>query len=708
MPLFDITSKDGRTQTVNAANEEAIRAGQYEVVPETFRGQELSPEASETRREIEKEVLPPVEAMARGVARGIPGGGDYSDEVLAKINTLFDRGDYTRELEGQRNRSVKLKGDYPKLSTASEVGGGILGTLGLLKAGGKAFPKALGPKALEKFNEQSRMKRAGIATAAGGAGGAAEGAISGFGEGEGNVENRLARAMDESISGGAWGTAGGPFGLLMAKAIPPMVRGAKSLTDKLTGGTGKTPLTGIVEALGLTKENFPSFVRAAEADAALTAAGQGRRSLGRAGPNAMVMDTGTAMQEMADAAVRAGGPGARKVTEAIRGRVDEGGMGVRQSLDESLGEPVGLTVRQRAMRAANEEEIRAKYKKAYGRMISPDKAFSALVGRVDKSTHNLAREMMVKELGKVPKEGAKSTMYLDYLTRALNDQKSNEGALGGLTSIGRVNVRLAQDIRGKLKTLNPDYGKALAEGREAIEDKQALDYGYKLLDPGTKMDKAQLDIEDIFSDKKQLLAEGARDFINDKVSNVVKEINSPTGDVTELLKEINYLRTDAAKNKLAMVLPPETLNKLLTKVAEAEQAILLKRGVRAGSQTAQRTATDKATEEAFKDPSDFVKETVGTGGFQNPLVKAISTPFRRGAAGQEAFEERYRSTGADFLTRKNPVEATKNLRRAKDYERLEKRARGRAKALTTLATPMTVNQFVDSQKKNRRPNRGEE
>jgi hypothetical protein len=168
-------------------------------------------------------VLQAIDNRVRAVARGVPLVGGAADEISAGLNTGFGLiGDYPKELAYQRERDAQFDSSNPIESGVEKFGGGVAGTLAGARGLGLGVPETLAGK---------------ITTGA--ATGAGLGAAQGFTEGEGGVENRLARAKSDATTGIVLGL-GAPIlgtgigkvaGALLPKVPLPSTQSFKDLAE---------------------------------------------------------------------------------------------------------------------------------------------------------------------------------------------------------------------------------------------------------------------------------------------------------------------------------------------------------------------------------------------------------------------------------------------------------------------------------------------
>jgi lysozyme family protein len=171
-----------------------------------------------------------VDNAVRATARGVPVVGSFLDEVNAATNAtlapvvepFMSRGPndisrdgaswgerYDRSLQMQRDKDRAFDEQHPIASTGLQVAGGVAGGLGALKAAPAAARTALG------MGGTTLPGQIGSSALAGGA----LGTVSGFGDGEGSVEDRIRGAGAGMATGTAFGVAAPIVGRAVGKAV---------------------------------------------------------------------------------------------------------------------------------------------------------------------------------------------------------------------------------------------------------------------------------------------------------------------------------------------------------------------------------------------------------------------------------------------------------------------------------------------------------
>jgi|GEM_PF-7035102 len=212
-------------------------------------------------------------AAAIGLGQGVGFGG--LDETVGGILGLLqgeDQGDYGREVMREAERRAQENnpgGYYPGV-----IGGSVLGALGVGKLAGAALGTASGPIANAARYGAGVSPTAGAAipslgarTAAGATAGAVDGALYGFGAGEGGAGERLDSAAGGAIAGGV---AGGAFPVVQA-ALGPLVRGVGNVvaapfrTGADETAAGRT-ISRAMDRAGVSEEDILDAITGARAD----------------------------------------------------------------------------------------------------------------------------------------------------------------------------------------------------------------------------------------------------------------------------------------------------------------------------------------------------------------------------------------------------------------------------------------------------------
>lgn len=508
----------------------------------------------------------------------------FGDEAAAGLVTGIEnlRGkdaSYSQTLKEIRGNQQQAQRDNPNSYLAGQVGGGI------------AQGVAAGPALLANAPGTLARIGGGMLTGSG------MGGLYGLGSGEG-AQDRLTQ-----------GAQGAGVGALVGGAIPAVAKGASSayssIVDALSGnaaakGVGTTP--GVLRMLGNVL------------DADGTRGPTGQANMARAGADAMLADAGPNARAVLDTAIQRGGPGGVGARDAIAARTGRASTAIADALDANLGAPEGVTAARTAIRQGSAPARSAAYDAAYKAPIDYAAPGGQVIEqivktRVPQSAINEANALMraegnhskqilahVADDGMVTFESLPDVRQLDYITRGLNevaDQADGAGKLGGQTAKGRAYSNLAQELRGHLKDLVPEYGQALETAADPIRRSKAVDLGSKLFSPATTRDQVDEAVRGMTQAEKDAVAQGVRSRLDDAMANVTRTIQDGDTPAREAIKAIKDLSSRANREKLEAVIGKQKAEALFSEVDRAATSFDLRASVAENSKTYARQATDR-------------------------------------------------------------------------------------------------------------------
>lgn len=505
------------------------------------------------------------------------------DEAAAGLGTLIDMlpggkgASYSQNLAEIRGNQNQAQRDNPKSYLAGQVAGGV--AQGLVAGPGVAA------------NAPTLMGRvAGGAVTGGGMGG-----LYGLGSGEG-VGGRLYEGAKDALIGGAVGGA-----------LPVVAKGASSvyssIADALSGNAA-------AKGAGTSPEVLRMLGNVLDADG--TRGPVGQANMARAGADAMLADAGPNAKAILDTAIQRGGPGGVAARDAIAARTGNASSAISDALNANLGAPEGVTAARTAIREASAPARSVAYKAAYEAPIDYSaegaRAIEDIVKtRVPKSAIDEANALMRAEgnsskqiLAKVADDG--SVMFeklpdvrqLDYITRGLNevaDQADGAGKLGGQTAKGRAYGNLAQELRGYLKDLVPEYGQALETAADPIRRSKAVELGSKLFSSATTRDQVDEAVRGMTQAEKDAVAQGVRSRLDDAMANVARTVQDGDTPAREAIKAIRDLSSRANREKLEAVIGKTKADALFSEVDRAASSFDLKASIADNSKTFARQTT---------------------------------------------------------------------------------------------------------------------
>ena len=184
-------------------------------------------------------------------------------------------------------------------------------------------------------------------------------------------------------------------------------------------------------------------------------------------------------------------------------------------------------------------------------------------------------------------------------------------AMGNRTGDSVMWTGLARDLRNAVKEAVPDYGRALAVGKDKIDQDQALALGSKLLNQKVTREVVE-DMTDGMSDEsRRAMAAGFRSFIDEKIANVKSVMSDPDLDPRQARDALLTLSSQATREKITMISGKEASDKLFNQLDESMIAFGLKARVAKNSETARRTIATSAADQL---EGAGIQESLRTGG----------------------------------------------------------------------------------------------
>jgi hypothetical protein len=515
--------------------------------------------------------------------------GLVGDEAAAAADSVIGRGNYDDRLAKYRGNEASVRESNPGASLAADVLPALLPGLGMAK-GVAAAPSALGAL--------WRGAKAGIAA----------GGTYGFMEGEGGLGDRIQGGAVGATLGGAIGAATPALAGLAQKAWRA---GAEGLANRNLGiqagaALGVNPKAARVLAQDVLALDDPNAMRAAMA---------------KAGPNAMLADSGPMAQGALDASMRAPGTAARTAMTRIDDRAASALRGVTGEMDISMGAPKGVNTAQAGVRTSTAGARKTTYDAAYATPIDysakEGRALESVLPRIPNDVISAANRLMqvdgdvsnqimasIGPNGKVTYQRMPDVRQWDYIKRALDQAASTgdgQGALGGQTPMGNAYQGLAKTIRNSLKAAVPEYGVALETAADAISRVKGIEFGAKLLRRETTRESVADFIDGATGPEMAAIRQGARSQIDEVLANVRAVASDQNIDARQAQAALAAMSSPASKTKLKMILG-DTWPALEKKLDESASALGLRARVAANSATMGRTAFDNSLNDAL-DPT---------------------------------------------------------------------------------------------------------
>lgn len=526
----------------------------------------------------------PVAARANEFVRGTPFVGSYLDEAVGAVSPQSG--------ENMRRMSDAMRRQKPGQTAALNVGGAVAGAVPMAMAAAPAVlaraPTLRGGQFL-----------AGLT--AGGAAGALEGAAYGAGEGETPQERRSLAASGAAIGGVAGGAVGA--------AAPYVASGLRAILSRLQ----RSDVTEIASTLGVSRE-AASVVKNAFETGGIDGA---EDALRRSGSGAMLADAGRSTRQLLDASAAAGGRAGEVARSAVSQRTEAASGQIARALDDILGSPQGQSDLIEGIRVGTQGARSQAYDAAYSAPINysadAGRRLESLLPRVPQSAINAANEIMrtegvdsaqiiarVADDGRVSYETLPDVRQWHYIMQGLDDaaqRQDGQGRLGGQTPIGRSYANLRSAISGSLRQAVPEFGRAQSIAADAIREQGAVDLGYSLLRPSTRLDEVARQLSGSTKAERDAAALGVRAYLDDMMGNVTRTMTDPDTTTREGMQALRALSSRSNRDKLRRVIGQERTDALLSQIDEAATAFELRAAIAENSRTAIRQSIQSGVEQ---------------------------------------------------------------------------------------------------------------
>ena len=580
-------------------------------------------------------------ALEAAVLGRKPGGGTFD---IGNYDVPFGER-YDRALAAEREQNQRFSASNPVSSTVGEVGGAV--------ASGIALPGLAMQKGATLLSNALR----------GGATGAAQGALYGFGSGEGGTMPRAENAIPNAIVGGAAGVA-----------LAPVVQAGSRAIDDMLNRSGRN------EA-GVSNEAY-RIVRDTIADDARSGGGAAR--VAAAGESAMLADSGPGAASLLD--VTGQYPAGRQVVyPAVQQRARESGETITRALDDTLGPPEGPRATARKISESTATRRADAYDEAYAKPIDyasdAGRAVEEAIGRIPPSILNRAiqeanDDMLSRGLrnlqvlanvaddGTVTFREMPNVQQVDEIKKAL--QRIGYGSVdqfGRPTAEGARARRLAGELRDAIGKAVPEYNAATAAGADKIAMDEALKLGRELLRTGTEREVVQDAVKGMTDAERKMVGTGVRSYIEDITANVQRALTDPNMDAREAVRAVRELSSRANRDKLREVLGNAEARRLFDEIDRATMGLDL----RAATATNSRTAPRMLFDQTLQASQDTVTGRLLAGNVPSATARAVQTVTGRTPADLIRNKEKVAEEIALLLTQRRGQGA---LELAQELQRL--------------------------------------
>lgn len=637
------------------------------------------------RGEIAQEIAGELPTRAASMAKGIPFVRGYVEPTFAGARAVTQGMSPTTAMDTIREAIARREQEAPLTVGASRLGTGI------------ATAAATAPSMTAK----TVLGRTAQAAGYGGALGALEGLVGGFGEGlfarDGGFDEAMQTAQRQA---GIGGVAGLGFGM----AGQPAAEGLGALY----GSYLREPVRDIVEKIGFKKDAANVVEEFLAMDAA-----QAVESAEQVGPYGSISTLGPNTEALLDAVANTPSEGARIAKQNLDETALAASRDLNDRLNDVLGEPTdvgeGILTQKSDIMISTAAERREAYDAAYDFQIDADTEGGAAVlnlfGRVDPSDLTGAKTLL-REAGEDPDLLENPTVAtIDYVTQQLYDA-GQALKQQGQARAAQSKMNLARELRSALDEINPDYAKARAAGKDAIDQKLAADLGNDILSPRVTREDVALAMKNVDEVGAKQLKLALRNRIDELMANA--KINPRArneAEVVEALAALKAMNNRAVAQKLQLALGKDAADALGEQIAQTSSALLQQAQVAAGSRTNIRRLVDDRLKEVVGEP---LGATVGRQGIIPTIAGGVadtvlSGPSQReriaGLASEIAPVLTQRMTPEDLRRQAQMMQqmtgyidrASQGARAARDVTAGIAQGAGRQQARREEQDPMTVN-----------------
>jgi hypothetical protein len=641
MPTYEITGPDGKVYEVTGDTPE----GAVSALKKMSAQKPVTSFGSREKQLDRWAEQHPIASRAAVFLQGVPFVGEYMDEMLGKAS---GNPTGTEQMRAMQEREAR---ERPVQTAVTQMAGGITAAAPLVPLAAGMMPAGA-----------SMAAKVATGAAVGAPLGAAEGAVSGYGSGTDDA-SRMENAQNRAMVGGVLGGGIGAAAPLVQSGVAGM---ANRLIDRATVG-------GRAQQIGLSRPSYEMLTRTMQADDSLGQTGLQR--LARSGPDAMIADAGPTSRGLLDATVQAGGPGARLATDAIDERAARAGQNLNAAMDSNVAplRPTGQSTFER------QTDLRPLYDRAYSQPIDYSNPVAMEIegiirGRIPPAAIREANDMMRRQgeqsqqiLARIAPDGSieferlPDTRQLDYIARALGevaDTADGQGKLGGTTAKGRDYRNLQQDIRRRLRSLNPDYDAALNAAGTEIGRRNSFDFGREVLRPGTSRQQVFEHMDNLPDVERAEVAQGIRQQFDDTIANVRAVISDHNLDAREAMQALRELTSRSSREKVSLVIGDQQAQTLFRQLERASAALELRAGVAQNSKTFARQNIKEMVKETTE---GGVVNSLRSGSPYSASKELIAAALGRSpAARQQIVDSQYEEI-ARFLTERRGPDAMRSL-----------------------------------------------
>jgi len=518
---------------------------------------------------------------AKGLGRSAAAGltFNFSDEAIAALRSRIEGISYDEALADERAKKKAFEGQYPVAAFGAELAGGLPTML----------VPGLGPvKAAQTAGRVGKVVNAPITQMA--TAGAKQGALSGMGEAEGGIGDRIEGAATGAATGAAVGAGLGVAG----KAVAPVARNVmERFRPGVADDVAMAKVLQDLERSGLTpaqaKKEF--------------------EILSQSGAKPSFFDVSPSLTSRAESVVQREGAAGEQIVEDIAARQKGQRSRIMGEAKGALGQTKGFYDTAEDAAEALRKNAKPLYEKAYKADIPLEAQYDLqVIGNDLKEAFpealTYARKLFASERrsGDFKRIGTRElpsgneafdmipkVQQWDYIMRGLGQviEKETDAVTGKVTQLGGGAKKFRSEIATILDNEVPDFGAARKQYKGDLEVKQALDdarKGFSNADP----EELAIAWKGMSNAEKEAYRAGALKNIRDTLFG--------TGDFTDATKRIGQAVQDR-REALNIIMPDKLTARLFQDYlgAEAKLAANAQR-IKGGSQTARRQQLAKDLE----------------------------------------------------------------------------------------------------------------
>jgi len=263
---------------------------------------------------------------------------------------------------------------------------------------------------------------------------------------------------------------------------------------------------------------------------------------------------------------------------------------------------------------------------------------------------------------------------LDYTTRRLHSRAQELKRSGDIEGY-RSKTALAIQLRRAMDEVSPDYGKARAAGKDAIDQKIAADLGNDLLNPRITREEVSITLDQMGPTELKQVRTALRNRLDEIAANArMSPTQDNTMEVVEALAQLRVMNSRAVATKMKMVLGEPGFEAISEKIGQASQALTMSASIAQNSKTAIRQAVEARFKELI---GTSMAETIGQAGLLPAVSRGVTQAVIGGPSQAQRIQEISRELAPVLSQRLSPEELMRQAQRMRQAQPLISGARDR-------------------------------